>query len=262
MRLALIILGFASLLVCVSPLLAQSIPRVNPIIPPEKVAASFLYSGELNVQDVTNGNLQDLVFSAPDNSFYRVYITVANAGSILTPEVQAAFDAQVAEWNMVALSDGTKAYIAKNIPVMMMTSKDGRFDLKIGVLPPGENIDIIKNDKNKRMFENGAAAPSRANLIAAIAEIYNSVAVNYDQLIREKGARKSAIMDRLHPGHTPSVDNVPATSPSPAIRTPEVQPAVAPVDHREPRIPRWIYGVILVSIGLLAGAWFVSCSKK
>jgi len=262
MKLLAFILGCTSLFVGTTSLLAQSILKVNPVISPQQLASSFHYLGDLEVQDLTDCETQYLIFSASDNSFFRVLVTIDKAGSILTPQLQAVFDARPTEQELVTLGDGTKAYIVKNIPIIMMTSRDGRFDLKIGIGPPGDNIDIVKNNKNKQMFENGAEVLSRGNLVAAISEIYSSVATNYDQLAREKEARTNTIMSRLHPNAAPLATNAPAIPQSPAVRVPDHQPSSTPVDPQESKIPPWIYGVVVIGMGLIIGVWFSTRSKN
>jgi len=258
----LFLIGGLAFLTCCGFLEAQTLPHVSPVISPDRLAASFQYSGNLDCRDITNHDMQDLVFNASDNSFFRVSIAVANSGSILTTQVKAALDAHPEQEQQITLEDGTEAYILQNVPLILMTSKDGRFDLKIGVMPPGDNIDIVKNEKNRRMLGDGTAASSRAILMEAVKEIYASVAENYDQLVREKEARKSAIMRRLHPSSAPSASNVPTVTQSAVPRPPSIQPTTAPVNQSEIGVSWWIYGGIIVGVGLFALGWFAFRTRR
>jgi len=112
------------------------------------------------------------------------------------------------------------------------------------------------------MLGDGTPSSSRAMIIEAIKEIYGSVAANYDQLVREKEARKNAILRRLHLNSAPLVNAVAAPSQSLTVSVPSVQPATALVDKRETGISWWIYGCIIVSVGLFIGGWFIIRFKK
>ena len=260
--------------------LGQTNPILQPIISTEQLAAAFGYSGELKIQDfaslgLTKPNvLQELNFTSDDSTFLPTNVTVLSAGSDLNPQQRAAFQKTAnlspapPNFKAVTLPDGTTAYLLSmggpggSGGEAHLTSKDGRFDLAISFTAIAEKT-YERNASNQSYYEKmlGDKSDPLTGLAEALPQIYSAVASNYEKIVAEKSGTNASSPTSTQILTTNSSSSQTSTSSSASVPPVPLVPATA-ISTSESSVHLWIYGIIVLSVGLALCIWYFLRARK
>jgi len=274
-----IVLLFVLLFLWKLPIQGQIDSPQQLIISPEQVASSFGYTGKLKAQDFASLGLtkpeviQELNFTADDSTFLQTNVTVMTAGTLLTPQVRAAFEKAASSsspppnFKAVMLPDGTTAYLLSmggpggDGQEARMTSKDGRFDLAISITAVA-GATYEQTASNRDYYEKmlGVKADPLAALAAALPKIYSTVSSNYSRIAAQKASSASGSSPALVNPQTQTTNS--SLSPSTvATSVPSVPMQSASPSSAEPSTTFWTCAIIILIVGVIGVLWYRSRPK-
>ncbi|MCE0483292.1 MAG: hypothetical protein LV479_03525 [Methylacidiphilales bacterium] len=243
---------------------------------PQQIADIFGYQGSLTVEEMGNPTDQNVLsnirVASTDNAFGPVGIEITKGGAVANTFAQLANlppqnlpDGSPAprQSTPVQLSNGVQGYFVLGVSRTgsgigeVLTSPDKSFDLFISIELPSDNS-LLRNDRNKEYFDkfiNGNLDQQKAAVADIMGKLYPLAVEEYPKLQSNLTGNSSATSHAASfpPLVTPSGSNPASTTQIPIAPTKQESETLSQV---------WIYGIVILSLGLFIGAWFLLRPKK